>query len=57
MILKTSQFSIQDKNIRDIDNVKNYPTLDDLMREQKVITDKMDSLEKELEENPSKHIA
>ncbi len=57
MILKTSQFSIQDKNIRDIDNVKDYPTLDDLMREQKVIKDKMDSLEQELEENPSKHIA
>ena len=57
MILKTSQFSIQDKKKRDIENVKDYPTLADLMKEKKVITHKMDSLEKELEENPSKHNA
>ena len=47
MILKTSPFSIQDKNTRDIDNVKDYPTLADLMKEQKVRIDKIDSLEKE----------
>ena len=46
MILKKSPFSIQDKNTRDIDNVKDYPTLADLMREQKVTIDKIDSLEK-----------
>ena len=36
MNLKKSQFSIQDKNQRDIDNLVDYPTLDDLMREQNV---------------------
>ena len=53
MILKKSPFSIQDKNKRDLDNVKDYPTIADLMREQKVKIDKSDSLEKEWEENPS----
>ena len=37
MYLKTSLFSIQDNNIKDLDNSsRNYPTLDDLMTEQKV---------------------
>ena len=36
MNLKKSQFAIQDKNARDLDNAKDYPTLADLMREQKV---------------------
>ena len=36
MNLKRSPFSIQDKNKRDLDNVRNYPTISDLMREQKV---------------------
>ena len=36
MILKSSPFAIQDKNTRDLDNAKNYPTIEDLMREQKV---------------------
>ena len=36
MNLKKSAFSIQNKNSRDIDNVKDYPTISDLMREQKV---------------------
>ena len=37
MYLKTSPFSIQDKNIKDLDNLsRNYPTLDDLMTEQKI---------------------
>ena len=36
MILKTSPFAIQDKNTKDLDNAKNYPTIADLMREQKV---------------------
>jgi len=39
MNLKTSPFSIQDKNARDIDNAKDYPTIADLMREQKVSND------------------
>ena len=37
MNLKTSPFSIQDNNIKDLDNSsRNYPTLDDLMTEQKI---------------------
>ena len=39
MILKISPFAIQDKNNRDIDNAINYPTIEDLMREQKVPQD------------------
>jgi len=42
MNLKTSPFSIQDKNIKDLDNSsRNYPTLDDLMREQKIANKKV----------------
>ena len=36
MNLKRSPFAIQDKNARDLDNTKDYPTITDLMREQKV---------------------
>ena len=36
MNLKRSPFAIQDKNTRDLDNAKDYPTIADLMREQKV---------------------
>ena len=36
MIFKKSPFAIQDKNARDLDNATDYPTLEDLMREQKV---------------------
>ena len=36
MNLKRSPFAIQDKNARDLDNTKVYPTIKDLMREQKV---------------------
>ena len=36
MNLKRSLFAIQDKNARDLDNAKGYPTIADLMREQKV---------------------
>ena len=39
MNLKRSQFAIQDKNERDLDNAKDYPTIEDLMREQKVPQD------------------
>ena len=35
MNLKRSPFAIQDKNVRDLDNAKDYPTIADLMREQK----------------------
>ena len=36
MILKRSPFAIQDKNTSDLDQAKDYPTIADLMREQKV---------------------
>ena len=36
MNLERSPFAIQDKNARDLDNTKDYPTIEDLMREQKV---------------------
>ena len=39
MNLKKSPFAIQDKNARDLDNTKDYPTIADLMREQKVPND------------------
>ena len=39
MNLKRSPFAIQDKNARDHDNTNDYPTIADLMREQKVPQD------------------
>ena len=39
MNFKRSTFSIQDKNARDLDNAKDYPTIADLMREQRVSQD------------------
>ncbi len=39
MNLKRSPFAIQDKTARDLDNAKDYPTIADLMRAQKVPQD------------------
>ena len=39
MNLKKSPFAIQDKNTKDLDNSKEFPTIADLMREQKVPQD------------------
>ena len=39
MNLKRSPFALQDKNSNDLDNTKDYPTIADLMREQKVPND------------------
>jgi len=39
MNLKKSPFAIQDKNIRDLDNAKDYPTIADLIKEQKATDD------------------
>ncbi len=39
MKLKRSPFSIQDKNSNDLDNANDYPTIADLMREQKSSND------------------
>ena len=44
MNLKRSQFAIQDKNARDLDNAKDSPTIADLMREQKVSTSEGNSV-------------
>ena len=44
MNLKRSLFAIQDKNARDLDNVKDYPTIADLMKEQKVSHDETKSV-------------
>ena len=40
MNLKRSPFAIQDKNARDLDNTKDFPTIADLMREQNVLQKK-----------------
>ena len=37
MNFKRSPFAIQDKNAKDLDNVKDYPTIADLIREQQVL--------------------
>ena len=39
MNLIRSPFAVQNKNERDLDNAKDYPTIADLMREQKVPQD------------------
>ena len=39
MNLKRSPFAIQNKNTRDLDNAKDYPTIADLMKDQKVPQD------------------
>ena len=39
MDFKKSPLTIQDKNARDLDNAKDFPTIADLMREQKVSQD------------------
>ena len=44
MNLKRSPFAIQDKNTRDLDNAKDYPTIKDLMREQKVSKDDVNTV-------------
>ena len=44
MNLKRSPFAIQDKNARDLDNAKDYPTISDLMREQKVSNDDLNTV-------------
>ena len=51
MNLKKSQFSIQDKNLINFENSKEYPTLADLMKEQNVSNQKGDYLDKDCESN------
>ena len=54
MNFKKSPSAIQDKNIGDLDNVKEYSTLADLMKEQGISTDLADYRDKKHELNPSK---
>ena len=49
-----STFCVQDKNLRGLDPVKEYPTLEDFMKEQGVLTDFPDFWDKEYDDNPSK---
>jgi len=44
MNLKVSPISIQDKNDRNLDNKKDYPTIADLMKEQKVSNDEVNTV-------------
>ena len=44
MNFKKSSFSIQDKNRKDLDIKKDYPTIADLMREQKVLNDDVNTV-------------
>ena len=53
MNLKRTTFAIQDKNLKDPDNAKEYSTLADLMKEQGVSTDLANYWDKECELNPS----
>ena len=53
MNFKKSSFEIQDKNINDLDIVKEYSTLADLMKEQGISTDLADYWDKECGLNPS----
>ena len=53
MKLERSQFAIQDKNKKDLDNAKDYSTLKDLMKEQGLSTDMADYWDKERTYNPS----
>ena len=53
MNLKRSPFAIQDKNKNDLDNAKDYSTLKDLMKEQRLSTDLADYWDKERTDNPT----
>ena len=44
MKLKRSQFAIQDKNSTDLENAKDFPTIADLMREQKILTNEANTV-------------
>ena len=44
MNLKKSQFSIQNKTATDLDNATDYPTLEDLIREQNSPTDEANTV-------------
>ena len=47
MNLKRSQFAIQDKNLKDLNNANEYSTLKELIQEQEISTDLADYWDKE----------
>ena len=53
MYFKRLSLAIQDKDIIDLDNAKEYSTLADLMKEQGISTDLADYWDKKSEFNPS----
>ena len=53
MNLKRSQFAIQDKNLKDLNNANENSTLKELIQEQEISTDLADYWDKECELNPS----
>ena len=53
MKFKRSPFAIQDKNIGDLDNTKEYSTPADLMKEQGISTDLADYWDEECDLNSS----
>ena len=44
MNFKKSPFAIQDKNQKDLDNANDYPTIDDLIKEQTASNDVANSV-------------
>ena len=44
MNFKKSPFIIQDKNARDLNNEKDYPTIADLMKDQNVKSDEVNTV-------------
>ena len=44
MNLERSLFAIQDKNSADLENEKEFPTIADLMREQKISSDEVNTV-------------
>ena len=53
MNLKSSPFTIQNKDSSDLDNTKDYSTLKELVEEQGISTDLSDYWDKECKINPS----
>ena len=44
MIFKSSPFAIQNKNAKDFDDLKDYPTIADLMKEQNISSDESNTV-------------
>ena len=44
MYLKKTQFANQDKKLKDLDNANDYPTIADLMREQNLSNDEVNTV-------------